>query len=76
MYARMAEAEGAPDFGSSVKVQLFGEGHQNLCNLPHSLDIYLINVQTMRKIAQIFVAFSEKLSFIRQEWTHFEISTK
>ena len=26
-------------------------------------DIYLVNVKTMRKIAQIFVAFSEKLNF-------------
>ena len=45
------------------KVQLFWEGHKNLRNLPRSLDIYLVNVQTMRKIAQIFVAFSEKLNF-------------
>ena len=35
-----------------------------LLNLPHGLDIYLVNVQTMRKIVQIFVAFSEKLNFI------------
>ena len=41
-------------------VQLFWEGHKNLRDLPHGLDIYLVNVQTMRKIAQIFVAFSEK----------------
>ena len=32
-------------------------------NLPHGLDIYLVNVQTMRKIAQIFVPFTEKLNF-------------
>ena len=32
-------------------------------NLPHGFDIYLVNVKTMRKIAQIFVAFSEKLNF-------------
>ena len=42
-----------------LKVQLFWEGH-NLRNLPHGLDIYLVNVQTMRMIAHIFVAFSEK----------------
>ena len=32
-------------------------------HLPHGLDIYLVNVQTMRKIVQMFVAFSEKLNF-------------
>ena len=36
-------------------------------NLPHGLDIYLVNVQTMRKIAQIFVAFSEELNFRGQK---------
>ena len=46
-----------------IKVQLFWEGHKNLRNLPHGFDIYLVNVKTMRKIAQIFVAFSEKLNF-------------
>ena len=29
----------------------------------HGFDICLVNVKTMRKIAQIFVAFSEKLNF-------------
>ena len=54
-----------PDYGSgkySCKVQLFSEGHKNLCNLPHGFDIYLVKVKTM-KIAQIFVAFSENLNF-------------
>ena len=32
-------------------------------NLPHGFDICLVNVKTMRKIVQIFVAFSEKLNF-------------
>ena len=32
-------------------------------NLPHGFDIYLVNVKTIRQIAQIFVAFSEKLNF-------------
>ena len=32
-------------------------------DLLHSFDIYLVNVKTIRKIAQIFVAFSEKLNF-------------
>ena len=26
------------------------EAHKNLRNIPHGLDIYLVNVQTMRKI--------------------------
>ena len=37
------------------KVQLFWEGHKNLRKLPHGFD-----VKAMRKIVQIFVAFSEK----------------
>ena len=32
-----------------------------MCNLSHGLDSYLIIIQAMRKIAHIFVAFSEKL---------------
>ena len=51
-------------FLSKFKVQLFWEGHKNLCNLPHGFEIYLENVKTIRKISQIFVAFSEKLNFI------------
>ena len=47
----------------SVKVQLFWEGHKNLRNFPHDFDIYLVNVKTMRKIAQTLGAFSEKLTF-------------
>ena len=43
--------------------QLFWEGQKNVRNFPHGFDIYLVNVKTMRKIAQIFVAFSEKLKF-------------
>ena len=46
------------------KVQLFLEGHKNLRNLPHGFVISLVKVKTMRKIAQFFVAFSEKLNFI------------
>ena len=48
---------------NEVKVQLLREGHKNLRNLPHGFDIYLVNVKTNKKIAQIFVAFSEKLNF-------------
>ena len=32
-------------------------------NLPYGFDVYKVNVKTMRQIAQIFVAFSEKLNF-------------
>ena len=45
------------------KVQLFWEGHKNLLNRPYGFEIYLVNVKTTRNIAQIFVAFSEKLNF-------------
>ena len=34
-----------------------------MCNRPYGFEIYLVNVKTMRTIAQIFVAFSEKLNF-------------
>ena len=45
------------------KVQLFWEGHKNVLNRPYGFEIYLVNVKTMRTIAQIFVVFSEKLNF-------------
>ena len=45
------------------KVQLFWEGHKNVCNHSYGFEIYLVNVKTMRMIAQIFVIFSEKLNF-------------
>ena len=32
-------------------------------NRPYGFEIYLVNVKTIRTIAQIFVAFSEKLNF-------------
>ena len=32
-------------------------------NLPYGFEIYLVNVKTMRTIAHIVVAFSEKLNF-------------
>ena len=35
------------------KVQFFWEGHKFLRNLPHCLDIYLLNVKIMMRIAQI-----------------------
>ena len=45
------------------KVQLFLEGHKNLHHPPYGFDIYLVNDKTIRKIAQMFVTFSEKLNF-------------
>ena len=36
---------------------------QKLRNLPYGFDIHLVNVKTIRRIAQNFVAFSEKLNF-------------
>ena len=38
------------NMGLLLKVQTFWEAHKNLRNLPHALYIYLVNVQTMRKI--------------------------
>ena len=35
-----------------------------MCNHPYGFEIYLVNVKTMRKIAHIFVSFSEKLNFM------------
>ena len=34
-------------------------------NRPYGFDIYLVNVKTIRTIAQNFVAFSEKLNFTK-----------
>ena len=47
----------------TFKVQLFWEGHKNVRNHPYGFEIYLVTVKTMMTIAQIFVAFSEKLNF-------------
>ena len=47
----------------TFKVQLFWEGHKNVRNRPYGFEIYIVNVKTMGTIAQIFVAFSEKLNF-------------
>ena len=48
------------------KIQLFWEGHKNVRNRPYGFEIYLVNNKTIRTIAQIFVAFSEKLNFTRE----------
>ena len=53
------------EIDSNGKVQLFREGHKNVRNRPYGFEIYLVNVKTIRTIAQIFVAFSEKLIFNR-----------
>ena len=47
-----------------TKVRTFWEVHKNLRNLPHALYIYLVNVQTMRRIFSNFVCFSESPNFI------------
>ena len=47
-----------------VKVQLFWEGHKKVYSIVLTVfQIYLVNVKTIRTIAQIFVAFPEKLNF-------------
>ena len=42
------------------KVRIFWEAQKNLRNLPHALDIYLVNVQSMRKIAQFLFLLLRK----------------
>ena len=49
------------------KVQLFWGSHKNVLNRPYGFEIYLVNVKTISTIAQIFVAFSEKLNFKLQK---------
>ena len=46
-----------------IKVQFFWEGHKNLRHPLYGFDIYLVNVKTIRRMAQIFESFSEKLNF-------------
>ena len=36
------------------KVRTFWEAHKNLCNLPHALYNYLVNVKTMRETEDFF----------------------
>ena len=43
--------------------QIIWKGHKNVRNRPYDFEIYLVNVKIMRTIAQIFVAFLEKLNF-------------
>ena len=43
-------------FVKIAKVWTFREAHKIWKNLPHCLDVYSVNAQSMRKIAQIFCA--------------------
>ena len=54
---------GGRESGLFDKIQLFWEGHTNVRNRPYGFEIYLVFVNTIRTIAHIFVAFSEKLNF-------------
>ena len=58
-----------------IKVQLFWEGHKNVRYRPYGFEIYLVNVKTIRTIAQIFVAFSEKLNFNKNASISMYLST-
>ena len=51
-----------------VKVQLFWEGHKNVRNRPYGFKIYLVNVKTMRTIAQIFHIY-KFLWLSQKSWT-------
>ena len=51
------------------KVQLFWEGHKNLRNRPYGFDVYLVDFKSIRTIAHIFVAFSEKLNFNKKKFS-------
>ena len=43
----------------------FSEKATKICAMypPYGFDIYLVNVKSIRRMAQIFVAFSENLNF-------------
>ena len=44
----------------------FTEKATKICAIVlHGFEIYIVNVKTMRMIAQIFVAFSEKQNFTK-----------
>ena len=46
-----------------IQILKFSFSEKNVRNRPDGIDIYLVNVKTIRTIAQIFVVFSEKLNF-------------
>ena len=54
----------------------FRKGHKTLRHLPHGFDIYLVNVKTIKKMAQIFVTFLEKLNFIKSNLDFIKKATK
>ena len=41
---------------------------------PHNFDVYLVDVKTIRTIVHIFVAFSKKLNFKSQKFSHSRFS--
>ena len=43
---------------------------------PYGFDIYLVNVKTIKKMAQIFVTFLEKLNFIKSNLDFIKKATK
>ena len=49
--------------GAFGKVWIFWEAHKNLRNLPYWLEIYFVNVQSMRKIFSSLVCFTESPNF-------------
>ena len=46
-----------------LKFSFSEKATKNLRILPYGFEIYTVNVKTIRQIAKIFVAFSEKLNF-------------
>ena len=53
-------------------VRTFWEVHKIWKKNPHGFDVYQVNVQCMRNIAQIFVCFSESPNFKNLPlWTNF-----
>ena len=60
---------------NGFKVWTIWEAHKIFRNLPHALNIYLVNVQSTRKIFQI-LCFSESPNFMYEDITSFKIPTK
>ena len=53
-----------------IKIQLLWGGHTNLRNLPHGFDIWLVDVNTMRMIAQIFVPFNKRPNLFSENYCY------
>ena len=60
-FSRVGQRYILQNFGR-FKVQIFWEGHKNVCNNPYGFETYLVNVKSIRMIALIFVVFWEKLN--------------